>query len=305
MLHIIYRTYGGENNKGRPPYYSKLLSLMSFIASVQALNAADTEVIYVVDGDMPADRLQAMQASGEVLTRHALGMLGSMRMAFNLPLERGWPPEDLVWFAEDDYLYQEQALAELVAAATAFPEADYFGLYALIGSRRPDGGRAEDYLRIPQRWTGSLHRLVDGHPWRQALSTTHTFGARVGAHVENLALMMYVMRFGGAHDHAGCLMYQGYSPYSLRFLKTSFLDRNSGGWLRRSAILGRRAWLNVYSAFRMRRGARARILVAPDPALITHLETAYMAAGTDWSVVAQQTGEWMAHQKASGAAHCA
>ena len=189
-----------------------------------------------------------------------------------------------------------------MAASQTCPEADKLGLYALIGSRWPDGGRAEVYLRNSQHWTGSQRRLVDGHPWRQALSITYTFGARVGTQVENLELMLYAMRFGGGHDHAGCLMYQEYSPYSLRFLKTLFLDRNSGGLLRRSDILGRRAWLNVYSAFRMRRGARARILVAPDPALITHLETASMAAGTDWSVVAQQTREWISHQQQSSAA---
>ncbi len=27
MLHVVYRSYGGENAKGRPPFYSKLLAL--------------------------------------------------------------------------------------------------------------------------------------------------------------------------------------------------------------------------------------------------------------------------------------
>lgn len=297
MLHIIYRTYGGENKKGRPPYYSKILSLMSFLQAVERVDTKDIEVIYVIDGDMPPDRLQAMRASGELLRYTALGLQGSMKTAFSLPADRGWPADDVVWFAEDDYLYQPHALVDLIAATKAFPEADYFGLYALIGSRKPDGGPAEDYLRIPKRWSGSDALLVNGHPWRHALSTTGTFGARVKAHAGDRAMMEYVIRFGGASDHATSLMYQGFSPHSFRSLKASFLDKNaSSGWLRRSAIMGMRAWLNVYSAIRMRGGAGARLLVAPDPALITHLETVYIAAGTDWDLVAQRTREWMTHR---------
>ncbi len=297
MLHIIYRTYGGENKKGRPSYYSKILSLMSFLQAVERVNVKDIEIIYVIDGDIPPDRLQVMRTSGELLNYTALGLKGSLKTAVRLPAERGWPVDDVVWFTEDDYLYQPQALVDLIAATKAFPKADYFGLYALIGSRKPDGGPAEDYLRIPKRWSGSDALLVNGHPWRHALSTTGTFGVRVKAHAGDRAMMEYAIKFGGAFDHATSLMYQGYSPYSFQSLKASFLDKNaSSGWLRRSAIIGMRAWLNVYSAIRMRNGAEARILVAPDPALITHLETAYIATGTDWNLVAQQTRDWMTHR---------
>jgi hypothetical protein len=63
-------------------------------------------------------------------------------------------------------------------------------------------------------------------------------------------------------------------------------------WLRRLGICGARACLNIYqiTRFRQRFG---RKLVAADPALITHLETSYLALGTDWRSVAMSTQQWM------------
>ena len=125
----------------------------------------------------------------------------------------------------------------MVAATKSFAGADYFGLYALFGSRKPDGGVAEDYLRIPKRWKRLRIQQVNGHAWCQALSTTHTFGMTVATLAEDKALMLYATKFGGAFDHATALMYQGYRPYSYQFLKSSFLNsRSQSGWLRRSAI---------------------------------------------------------------------
>jgi hypothetical protein len=109
VLHIISRSYAGENKKGRPDYYSKRLSLISLIQAFQQLKPGTAELIFINDGPIPEDRLTLMKASGEVLMRSKLGMRGSLQAILELPTLRPWPEDDLVWFAEDDYLYQPNA----------------------------------------------------------------------------------------------------------------------------------------------------------------------------------------------------
>jgi hypothetical protein len=292
MLHIIYRSYGGENTKGRPDYYSKLLSLMSFIRCFEQLNSGVAEILFLNDGPIPQDRLRVMEKSGEVLARSNLGLRGSMQSALAIPTLRAWPHDHLVWLSEDDYLYLPHALNDLIAAAQAFPEASYFGLYALVGSRQPNGSPSED--RIPPRWPEPEPKLVHGHPWRSALSTTSTFGARVKPLVEDRSMMQLAMRSGGAWDHTTCLMYQGFRPYPVSSLVNSFLgSKGAKNWLHRTSILGARMGLNFYQAARSLRRSSRRLLVAADPALITHLETLHLALGTDWRSVALSTQQRM------------
>ena len=287
MLHIVCRSYAGENKKERPAYYSKRLSLLSLIQAFQQLVPGSAELIFMNDGPIPDDRLELMRSSGEVIMRSRLGMQGSLRAILELPIVRDWPDDDLVWFAEDDYLYLPRAFADLVAAADVFPDASYFGLYALIGMKQPNGASFDDPLRVPHSWPGSDVKLVNGHPWRRALSTTSTFGARVKPLVEDYAMMKRAMYTGGAYDHSTSLMYQGFLPYPAATLVKLLSDRRvTGGLPRRAAICFVRVGLNIYSLMRILKPSRHRILVAAEPALITHLETEHMAVGTDWDAVA-------------------
>jgi hypothetical protein len=262
---------------------------MSLIRAFQQLEPGAAELIFMNDGPIPEDRLELMKSAGEVVMRSRLGMQGSLRAILELPIVRSWPADDLVWFAEDDYLYQPRAFVDLLAAARAFPQASYFGLYALIGTREPSGKTFEDVARVPRQWSEGEVTLVNGHPWRRALSTTSTFGARVSSMVEDYPMMKRAMYSGGAYDHSTCLMYQGYLPYPPRSLLKSLLDRKTpGGFSRRAAICGVRIGLDLYSLMFVLKPSRHRILVAPEPALITHLETEHLAVGTDWTAVAAQ-----------------
>ena len=288
MLHIITRSYAGENKKVRPEYYSKRLSLLSLIQAVQQLEPGTAELIFLNDGPIPKDRLELMKTSGEVIMRSELGMRGSLRAILELPIVREWPHDDLVWFAEDDYFYLPRAFSDLVAAGHAFPNASYFGLYALIGMRQPNGASFDDPLRMPRGWSESEVTLVNGHPWRRALSTTSTFGVRVKPLVEDFAMMKRAMYSGGAYDHSTCLMYQGFLPYPPKSLISCFFNRKAGGFVRRAAICSVRMGLNLFSLTRVLKPSMHRVLVAAEPALITHLETEHMALGTDWEAVAAQ-----------------
>jgi hypothetical protein len=289
VLHIISRSYAGENKKGRPDYYSKRLSLLSVIQAFRQLPPGTAELIFVNDGPIPDDRLELMKSAGEVVMRSNLGMQGSMLAMLELPIKRAWPADDLVWFAEDDYLYLPRAFADLVAASAAFPQATYFALYALIGFRQPNGATFDDPIRMPRSWSESAVTLVNGHPWRRALSTTSTFGARVKALVEDYPIMKLAMFSGGAWDHTTSLMYQGFTPYPAKSLLNALFAKDaSKGFPRRAGIFGARLGLNLYNLMRVMKPSRRRILVSAEPALITHLETEHMAVGTDWDAVAAQ-----------------
>jgi len=298
MLHIIYRSYGGENAKGRPAFYSKSLALLSLLRAAAELEGA-VEILFLNDGPIPSERLRLMERSGEVLARSQMGMRGSLRTALALPTERGWAENDVAWLAEDDYLYQATAFTGLSAAAAAFPDAAYFALYALIGSRLPNGAPADakhvpaGCTYMPTGWHDSEPRLVGGHPWRRALATTSTFGARVGPLEEDRLMMYATMYSGSPWDYTTCLLYQGFQPYTLG--SAISVAREAGGlkaWARSAAIAAVRVGLHGYQTVRTRSGHPGRLFIAPDPALATHLESAYMALGTDWNAVAEEAQRW-------------
>lgn len=289
MLHVIYRSYGGENTKGRPEYYSKRLCLASFVRAAAQI-PSDLEIIYLNDGPIPEDCLELMRGTGEILTGDHMGLRLSMKTALALPAQRGWAPGDLVWFAEDDYLYLPEALLELRAACQTFDDAGYFGLYALIGNIEPNGEPSEDD-RIPARLSEE-ERQVNGRRWRRALSTTSTFGARVAAIAEDRAMMAAAMACGGAFDHTTCLAYQGYRPYPLSHLTKAFKNGGGGLW-RRAAVAAARAGFNLYFELYWLSTSGPKTLVAPDPALVTHVQTANLAKGTHWNLLAHDTQEWL------------
>ena len=68
-LKVVLRSYGGDNDKGRPPFYTKDLVVASFLrAAAEARESAATpdevEVFFVNDGPIPAQRLRVMEERG-------------------------------------------------------------------------------------------------------------------------------------------------------------------------------------------------------------------------------------------------
>ncbi len=302
MLHVIYRSYGGENVKNRPAFYSKRLALASFVRAVEEAGVP-IEVLYLNDGPIPADRLALMDGSGETIARFGLGNKGSVRAALALPLERGWPDEDIVWLAEDDYLYDPAALVGLAAAPGAFPTADYFALYASVGHRPPAGGAQPDYAPVPPTWEPSAPVSVAGRSWQRGLSTTGTYGVTVRALREDQRLLRWALWSGAGWDHTMCLLYQGYQPFTWR----AVADQARAGGVPGPLSLARRGRFALLAAVRaalngwrlVRRGPR-RLLVTADPALVTHLEVGCLALGTDWAGLADDCTAWAAARDVPG-----
>jgi hypothetical protein len=289
-LHVVYRSYGGENTKGRPGYYSKLLALSSLVRTVASVRRP-VEVIFLNDGPIPADRLDVMRRAGEVVPLPGVGNKRSLLAALALPARRSWPGRDVVWFAEDDYLYRPDALDRLIRAADAVADADYFGLYALIGDRPPEGGRAPSWLDVPVDRRPTQQTTIDGHEWRAAMATTATFGARVGVIRADRHVFALSLATSSTWDYTASLAYQGIVPFPLRRLAAEPrpIPASVGRRARTLAAVPARAAVDLVT---IRQRRRRRLLLAADPALCTHLETEHLAAGSDWPGIAADTADW-------------
>lgn len=288
-LHVVYRSCGGENRKNRPVFYSKALALASFVRA-SAATGVPSDIVFLNDGPIPDDRLRLQRRAGEVRTVRAGSNRRSYRAAIALPRIRGWHRGDLVWFAEDDYLYQEDALASLVAAANRLPQASYFALY---GSMRHAGHTATRHVRVasqPRSLGDPAAVPVGTRRYYRAVATTSTFWGRVGAVVDDERLLRLCSRSAGSWDTTTCLCLQGQQPFRWRRLAADLARPGSGDPARRAARGAVGAAMNVRSL--VRRPALRRVLVAADPEPVTHLEEPLLAPGTDWAALARDTAAW-------------
>jgi hypothetical protein len=183
----------------------------------------------------------------------------------------------------------------VVEAARVLGHADYFAVYSSLRfdrsatRRKPvigsylGAGSDVDAVRV-----GRFH-------WYQAVSTTSTFGARVGTLRQDELLLRSAPFVGGAFDHATCLAYQGYRPFSRTELGGEPVEDGSLSpalrALRAVALTGLRSTLNAVALGRPER--LRRTLVASDPNLATHLEYGLLAPGTDWAAEAASVMAWL------------
>ncbi len=269
-LHVVCRSHGGENAKGRPVYYSKQIALTSLVRAAERCPVGDVELIFVNDGPIPQERVAVMARTGEVIPILKGSNRGSYRWALGLARRRGWPAGDLVLFAEDDYLYRPGALVELMRAADCERDGDYFFPY----SESP-----------PQPTTG-------GTVWVPHPSTTSTLAVRVGTLANDERLLAICPFTGGAWDHTSCIAVCGEQPFGIRHTVLPGPGPSGASPVRRAAralaLTSARTAVAVMVWERNRRH-RSRRALAAIPPLATHLEIGRIAWGTDWAAVAAGT----------------
>jgi hypothetical protein len=289
-LRVIYRSTGRENRKSRPAFYSKLLSLASFLRAAEECEEP-VDILFLNDGPIPDDRLELMHAGGEVgylrhtdlsrrlLHRDQVGGIGLVRsyLATIAAVDsRGWPDTDIAYLVEDDYLHLPVALKTLVAAADAIPQGAYFGLHATI-----------DWPR-----SRSLPVVIDGNNWRTASSATGTFAARIGALRDDRWIHRLGWFAGMTPDMDMAHAYQGIQPFRWSAVLGDLFGNAPG---HPGSVLGRIKRAGVQSAMNLlaiRASLRRHLLVAPVKPAATHVETHYLAPGVDWEEVAEDTRRW-------------
>jgi hypothetical protein len=299
VLRLVYRSYGGENWKNRPAFYTKRLALLSFVRAVEAAGS-EVEVLFLNDGPVPGEILAIQRPVGQVVELPRVGMRSSYVQGLRAPATFGWADDDLVWFSEDDYLYQANAFTQLVAAAKALPEADYFALYGFVYGQLPD---AKMPVR-PRGWRQTVAGTVDGVRWVRILSTASSFGGRAGAIKADFGIFRFCMvpHKTMYRDHDTCVVVQGYQPHPYPDLLRSVVSlagRSPVRWARDASLL---PFLVATNLRAHRKLANRRLFVAAVPNLVTHLEADKLAPGTRWDEVAAEVGRWAAERSRPGAA---
>ncbi len=291
---IIYRSYGGENMKGRPSYYSKMLCLLSLLRAADAEPSA--KLMFMNDGPMPESRLRLMQQAGPVKTLDSVGM----RRSYVAGLRLGWSDpdvanDDVVFFSEDDYLYRPDAITALAAASRSLP-GDYFALYGTT-SGHPVSADPEA-LWTPRGWSEVGPYNVGGQKWLRGVSTASTFAARRKSLSEDRSVFLQAMlpHRNRYRDHDTCVVYQGYVPHEWREIGRELLlqgDKDLAGRLRVACIAPFKAALNIRSH---RSPKRRRVLLTAQPNLATHVEEGNIAPDVDWATVVKDTVQWAAER---------
>lgn len=285
-FHTIYRATHTENTKPRPRGYSRLTCLHSFLRALAAC-ANEGERLFLNNGPVPPDQVDAMRAAGVIVAREGLDSHESYWAALDLALERGWADDDLVYFAEDDYLYRREAFVGMCDAAEQLPSGTYLAPYATIGHRMPNGDPLHEGLRRPRL---SDERLTEagGVVWHRALSHTSSFAVRLETLRADNLLHRVAPRCGGAWDHALSLAYQGIAPYSPVALAEPLRLPDTPLERRAKTVVWRTALTVVALAVRR----RGRMLASSQPALTTHMEVGLLAQGTDWEAEADAAERW-------------
>lgn len=292
-LHLIYRSYGGDNGKTRPPWFSKTLAAASFS---RAAERADLQPHWLNDGPIAPPTLDVMRRRGMIhqLMDGPVGMRRSYVIGLRMAIESHWSDDDVVYFCEDDYLHTTDAFTTLRAAAEGLPQISYFALYGST-PQWPDAEWPGGYA-YPRGWNRRPDLQADGHDWVHVASTASTFGARLGALRRDYPLFRQAMiPFRRRYlDHETCLLYQGYRPYRGREyvmgLRGDFVP-GTRGVARAAFLIPFRVGLNL----RSRRNAHdPHLLYAATPNLACHVEVGVMTPGRDWVAEAESTRQWAA-----------
>ena len=278
-LSAYYRVTPTSNGKPRPPWFSRPRALRSFLAACEQAGAA-VDVAFVADGGVPDELAGLVAGAGPVLPVRGGSAAKSFRRLLDVATARE-VGDALVWFAEDDYVYRPEALAQVLAAARALPQADLFGVYTPDNADWHRRHASQPGLRPPEQRFD-----VDGQAWRRAWDSTSTFGLRAAALREDAGLLRLCSRAGGPWDHACAAAVQGVPPYPVGALHRDLflrLSRASAGRVVSRPLL--RAAVDAAARTR-----RPRTWVSPVVDLATHAEPGYVSPGSDWAALAASYG---------------
>lgn len=294
-VHLVYRSYGGDNDKDRPRWFGKLLCAASF---VRAAHEAGLRVHWLNDGPIPEDRMRLMEKFGDVLTIAGgpVGMRRSYVTALRYAIESQWPDDDVVYFCEDDYLHLPDSLRSLQAVAEQ-SGVSYFALYGLTPEFANEK-EAPGAFAYPKHWKALPPIEAGGVQWVHGVSTASTFGARLGALRQDYGIFRQAM-FPFRHrflDHETCVVYQGRYPYhDKEYVLGPRGDFVPGlrGVVRAAVLVPFRLALTVRAGMQSR---HPHPLYTAAPNIACHAEVGVMNPGRDWDAVAEDARRWAIEQ---------
>ncbi len=166
---------------------------------------------------------------------------------------------DLVYFAEDDYLYLPRSLERAVAFMRRHPPVDFATLY----------DHADFHSKFVHRFRGQ-EMFEDGCRWRTVASTCLTFMARREAVAASAPVFKTYLKNSDLGIWMALTKKRVCNPWSwIRSLGDGLYFPAS------HALAWRYAWRQILFG-------KSRTLWSPEPALITHMENSGLAPGVDW-----------------------
>lgn len=296
-LHLVYRSYAGENDKNRPHFYSKALALTSFVMA--ASRVPDADITFVNNGRIEPAFVEMMRTAGRVvdIAPEAVGVQESFRFALTLPAREGWSEDDVVSYNEDDYLFHPAAFLALTDAVRELPSVPYFAFHG----RLPRAGESPEEARLryelPRDWAPRPDLVAGETRWSNVASTTGTFSARVGTLQQDLPIFYQCMRpFKSRYlDHEICLLYQGCVPYRGKELLLGLphdFEASLRGVVRTAVLVPFRFALNR----RARRQVEPHLLYVTNPNVAAHLEVDFVRDDQDWLSLADEVASWAEHE---------
>jgi hypothetical protein len=169
---------------------------------------------------------------------------------------------DLIYFAEDDYLYLPRSLERTVNFMRRNPEADFAAPY----------DHADFHSKYIHQFRGA-EIFEDGCRWRTVASTCLTFMARREAVVESAAVFKTYLKNSDLGLWLALTKKRVCNPWSW------FRSLGDGLFFGASqALAWRYAWRQILFGKR-------QSLWSPTPSLITHMDTGGLAPGVDWEKI--------------------
>lgn len=256
-ISIFYRTCEGENTASRPNWYSKELCLRSMLLSYELLRWETTSSFTLLfDGflnfydEWSKTLRKFIEPKGDIIESRRQGNVNSVMHAIYRATEQ--PEENIVIFAEDDYLWLAPALVSLYQALTQLP-VHYATPYDHPVRYQPEYPGGAD---CPHR-CNTIYITGERH-WRTQESTCMTFASTSRILNEDIR---YFEKYkdngrGRPEDRELFREMQGLGEYSCGDSAT-----------------------------------RTRILVGPMPSLATHAQLPWLAPLINWEESARRVLE--------------
>jgi hypothetical protein len=268
-LAVAYRMYPGLS--GKPAFYDEKWDLArdSILSFRQSLNGLRTRFWAILDGcpDYYEAFMRSIFPSPDLTIIREPGIGNQKTFARQMELLASQDESDIVYFAEDDYLYQPEAMAELVDFQRSNSDVDYSSPYDHPGFY--DGPNRLPLDRHFIRFHGQRH-------WRTAVCNTCTFlTSRDVLREDWRSINTYVQR---NYDMGMWMSLTKWFLFSPCFLLRAW----------RGDRLMMRIWIRCWRVgWRSNLLGPRRMLWSPMPALATHLERAFLAPGCNWHHVHQ------------------
>ncbi len=235
------------------------LCLRSFLASLGSVRA---KIFVLLDNCPPEFETMFREcfSSGDLELIRLDGIGNQQTFSRQIEILLKQEDAEVVYFAEDDYLYLPGQFETMLNFLRDFPDADFISPYDHA-----------DYYSLPLHSTPQLSREYEGRRWHTAASTCLTFLTRKST----LAKTRRVFRTYTHRNPDVCvwLSLTKQVVFNPRVIWKCFRERIAlGGFVVVSWLYG---WPQILAG-------RRRKLWIPTPSIATHAEKQFLAPGVDW-----------------------